>query len=202
MWNSQTRLHYDPCTVAVDTSQAQQSGMYKAGTPGYRWCESDQNYQATLTEPMHWQKQYFSACRVDNDTDLSRAPLTDQRYINQLFTRPYAGTGYQGAGSNTWNHKNTESRLIMGEDTRGGPRRACDVLAGVSINAHPWQSLPEFGNPQREQHIIEPWTRGGEPTRDYVRRVNYNKRLANQQTSLYVNRAGNANNQPNGRPHI
>ena len=57
--------------------------------------------------------------------------------------------------------------------------------------------LPCYGNPQRVEHIVEPpvriggWIRGGEPTRDIVRKINYNKhipKLKNNQLLHKINK--------------
>jgi len=134
---------------------------------------------------MHYQKVYRNGCKVDHESELTFSQLTDPRLIHQLFSRPYLGA-YMGAGQNTANYKNTESELIHGLDTRGGPRKACDVLAGVSIDR--FECLPEYGNPQRVQHVVEPWIRGGDNTRDHVRRVNYALRLKNAKNNTVINR--------------
>ena len=175
-WNQLTRLDQDVCAQTLEEKQSQLPGVYQVGNPGYRWCEPNENYVKYMSEPFHQYKQYRSACRTDDDSTLRYAPLTDQRYIHQLFTRPYLGS-YMGAGQNTACHKDTETQLLYGNATRVYPRKACDVLAGVSIDR--FECLPEYGNPQRVQHIVEPWVRGGEHTRDYVRRINYERQCEN-----------------------
>jgi len=91
-----------------------------------------------------------------------------------------------GAGQASLGNKDIESELYHGLDTRGGPRKACDVLSGVSIDR--FECLPEYGNPQRVQHVVEPWIRGGDNTRDHVRRVNYERRLKNSKNSKVINK--------------
>lgn len=172
-WNDQTRLRYDSETRKVYDNESKGPGMYSLGTPGLRGCESQNTYAQHMQEPLHWQKQYRSPCYVDQDSVLRHSSLTDRRFIHQLMTRPYLGVPYMGAGQNTSNYKDVESSLIQGLDTRGGPRKACDVLSGVSVDR--FECLPEYGNPQRVQHVVEPWIRGGANTRDYVRRVKYRK---------------------------
>jgi hypothetical protein len=139
-----------------------------------------------MSEPAHQYKQYRNACFVDKDSDLRFAALTDKRYIHQLYTRPYHGS-YMGAGQNTANHKPLETQLLQGIDTRGYVRKACDVSAGVSIDR--FECLPEFGNPQRVQHVVEPWVRGGDHTRDYVRRINYEKQCMNRKNNKLINKS-------------
>ena len=184
-WNDQTRLMYDSCARFTYDQQSRGSGRYMTGEPGWRWCETEKQYSRNMCEPFHYQKVYRNGCKVENESDLIHAPLTDPRVINQVFTRPYLGS-YMGAGQNTSDYKDVESELIHGLDTRGGPRKACDVLAGVSIDR--FHCLPEYGNPQRVQHVVEPWVRGGDNTRDYVRRINYELRLKNAKNNKVIHR--------------
>ena len=86
---------------------------------------------------------------------------------------------------NTENNKKLETELMSGLDTRSRTRRSCDVLSGVTIDR--FQCLPEYGNPQRVQHVMEPWIRGGDNTRDYVRRINYESKLKNRKVSKIAN---------------
>lgn len=183
-WHKLTRLNQDICAQTLDQKQSQLPGLYKIQTPGFRWCESEKNYSMLMSEPTHYYKQYRNGCTVNTDSELRYAPLTDKRYIHQLFTRPYLGS-FQGAGQRSMNNKDVETELIYGLDTRGVPRKACDVLAGVSIDRF-W-CLPDYGNPQRVQHVIEPWVRGGDHTRDYVRRVNYEKQCLNRKNNRLIN---------------
>ena len=183
-WNGLTRLNHDICAQTLDENQSQQPGLYRVQTPGYRWCESSNNYSMLMSEPAHQYKQYRNGCTIDKDSNLRYSSLTDKRYIHQLFTRPYLGS-FQGAGQRSLDNKNLESELIYGLDTRGVPRKACDVTAGVSIDRF-W-CLPDYGNPQRVQHVVEPWIRGGDHTRDYVRRVNYEKQCLNRKNNELIN---------------
>lgn len=184
-WNDQTRLRYDPCARRTYDKESMGPGNYQTDAPGYRWCERQSSYANHMCEPIHQQKQYRSGCHIDKDSELRYAELTDKRYIHQLWARPYLGA-YMGAGQRSLSNKDVESELIMGLDTRGGPRKACDVLAGVSIDR--FECLPEYGNPQRVQHVVEPWIRGGDNTRDYVRRVNYEAKMRNKKTSEIANK--------------
>lgn len=182
-WNDQTRLRYDPCARHTYDEQSKGTGQYTTGEPGWRWCETEAEYARNMCEPLHYQKVYRNACNVNDETALWHAPLTDPRIIHQIYTRPYLGA-YMGAGQNNSNNKDTESELIHGLDTRGGPRKACDALAGVSIDR--FECLPEYGNPQRVQHVVEPWIRGGDNTRDHVRRVNYELRMKNAKNNKVI----------------
>lgn len=169
-WNDMTRLSYDACARHIYDKQSGNVGKYYRHTPGYRVCETAQQYVDPLINLAHYQKVYPSTCRIDDETELQHALLTDQRYKNQLFVRPYMGA-YMGAGQGTFN-KQKENELHYGVGARVS--KSCN-LPGVSIDR--FECLPEFGNPQRVQHVVEPWIRGGDNTRDYVRRINYQAML-------------------------
>jgi hypothetical protein len=183
-WDDQSRLRYDPGARAQFDRQSASPLEYITDNTGYRWCQTPGAYATMNSAPMHFPKQYRNACTVSEETPLIHSNITNPRLKKQLLTRPYLGA-YLGAGQSTSNQKDLETELIYGLDTRGGPRRACDVLSGVSINR--FECLPEFGNPQRVKHIVPVWIRGGDNTRDYVRRVNYEAKMKNCRTSNLLN---------------
>ena len=183
-WDDQSRLKYDPCARAQYDRESMSPINYFTDPTGYRWCQPGNQYAQAVQEITHYPKVYRNGCSVNAETQLYHASLTNQRNINQLLHRPYLGA-YIGAGQNTSNNKDIESELINGLDTRGGPRRACDVLSGVSIDR--FECLPEYGNPQRVQHIVPTWIRGGDNTRDYVRRVNYEAKMLNRRNNQIIN---------------
>jgi len=175
-WDDFTRLSYDPCARTTHDTQSKSVGTYVREVPGYRWCETNTQYINNMSDAGHYQKVYNNSCYIDTDSKL-RGSLTDPKLKHQLLTRPYRGS-YMGAGQRSLDDMNTESELIYGLDTRSASRKACDVLSGVTINR--FEYLPTHGNPQRVEHIIPQWVRGGDNTRDYVRRVNYEKRCKNK----------------------
>ena len=183
-WNQITRIRQDSCTQTTSEKQSQEPSKYKTLPLGYRWCESGKSYSHLMSEPAHQQKQYFNGCNVNRDSQTRNVPATNLKYIHQLYTRPYLGA-YKGAGMNTSVNKELETKLVTGHDTRGKTRRSCDGLSGVSIDR--FHCLPEYGNPQRVQHIVEPWIRGGDNTRDYVRKLNYEAKMKNKKVSKFVN---------------
>ena len=184
-WNQLTRLSQDICAQTLEEKQSQLPGLNRVQTPGYRWCESSNNYAHLMSEPAHYYKVYRNGCTVDNDSSLRYGTLTDMRYIHQLYTRPYLGS-FMGAGQNTADFKPLETQLLQGLDTRGYVQKACDVSAGVSIDR--FECLPEYGNPQRVQHVVEPWVRGGDHTRDYVRRIDYERQCYNRRNNKLINK--------------
>ncbi|MEO0236700.1 MAG: hypothetical protein ABIN35_00510 [candidate division WOR-3 bacterium] len=119
---------------------------------------------------------------TDQETYLIHSKPTNLRYINQLMTRPYLGC-YCGVGTASMDNKDLESFLQQG--ILSNPRiKACQSVTMKEINR--FIPLPEYGNPQRVEHIIPPpphlggWVRGGAHTRDLVRRVDHLRRCQNQ----------------------
>ena len=96
-----------------------------------------------------------------------------------------------GAGQPSLGCKDTESALQQGLLTNLR-QKPCEVTRGTTF--YRFVPLQEFGNPQRVQHILPPdpelggWDRSGLPTRDLVRRVDYQKRCFNRVNGDYVNK--------------
>jgi hypothetical protein len=192
-WNYEGRVGRDCCAVTLEEKESQRPGFYQLSgfDPD---CQNAGNYANKMSEIMHFQKQYRNPyCYVDNETDLTRSELSNLREINQLFTRPYIGW-YMGAGTRSLGNKDVESALQQGMLTNLR-EKPCEVTRGSTF--YRYQCLPEFGNPQRVQHVVEPpvevggWIRGGDNTRDHVRRVDYQRRCLNRRNELAVHKVPN-----------
>lgn len=189
IWNQITRVGEDLCTQAIDEMQSQLPGYYYTNN-FFRWCESQEQYANLMAEPAQFYKPYRNACRVDTDSVLRYADLTNKGEIYQLFTKPYATVPYMGAGQRSLSNKELESQLQQGHTAT--IYKPCEPTSGVTYNR--FQCLPDFGNPQMNDpvtglsRVIEPWVRGGEVTRDYVRRVNYEKHCLNRLNNNEINR--------------
>lgn len=180
-WDDQTRLSGDRCAVAARDKVSTDIKDYRLETAGLRSCETQSQYAVHMSEPAHYQAVYHSPCYVVAESELLHAPLTNPRVKNQLFQRPYLGA-YSGAGQRSLQNTDLESGLIYGNSTR--TQKPCGDISEASIDR--FQCLPEYGNPQRVQHIVEPWIRGGDATRDYVRRVNYEAHCLNSKNGDIV----------------
>jgi hypothetical protein len=67
---------------------------------------------------------------------------------------------------------NIDSRLKNGDDT--SDIKACDIVSEKSFIPYTFYDLkPCVKEVQNPKHIVEPWKRGGEATRDYVRDNEY-----------------------------
>lgn len=180
-WYGMTRLHDDPKAIAAYEDESRGTGKYLISTPGLNWHESSADYARALGQPVHQRKQYRNGNLIDTDSRMRMSPHTNGRYIHQLEAR--TTLPYKAAGRPSLTNKDLESELIMGVKTRSDSRAY--TLSGVTIDR--FHYLPEHGNPQRVQHVIPQWIRGGDNTRDHVRRVNYQSVLKNKEASKAAN---------------
>lgn len=181
-WDHLGHLRQDTDTVTYEEKESQRPGQYQLS----EYDPSHQNvtdYTNRMKEPTHYQKTYANSFSyVDDESYLWLSELNNLRYRNQLYTRPYAGF-YCGPGQPSLDQKDLESTLQQGLLTNLR-QKPCEASRGKSM--YRFTHLPEFGNPQREEHVVVPpehlggWIRGGAPTRDYVRRIDYQRRCANQ----------------------
>ena len=80
--------------------------------------------------------------------------------------------------------------------------KQCGRTGGKDITSYAMNYLPCFGNPQRVEHVVEPspdiggWIRGGDNTRDLVRRINYKNRCLNQKNTEILKRRHPYNTPP------
>jgi hypothetical protein len=179
-WDSLTRIGQDKGFIKVDEAQSRAVGEYAADAVGTHQCETLSEYTSYVQQPGHMYKQFRSACRVDGETQLRNSELTNPRLLHSLATRPYNGS-FRGPGTRPDETLiDKETSLIFSADSREGLR---NVRTSLSADAAPWWILPLYGHPQRERHIIPPagWVRGGQNTRDDVRRVDYEKLLKSKQ---------------------
>ena len=116
---------------------------------------------------------YTSGCVVDVDTELRVNPqMTHDKGKMQLCARPFGGGPNLNKGGFI---PNIESRLRDSDDT--SDIKACDIVSEKSFIPYSWYHLkPCVASVQNPDHIVEPWTRGGEITRDYVRQNSYLER--------------------------
>ena len=183
-WNKLTSLRQDVCAQTLEENQSQMPGIYSTKNHYLdRWCEGPVKYANMMSEPMHWQKDYRNACSVDADSHLRYSDLTNMRYINQLSTRPYVGNPAMQAGNRSLCNKDLETQLLTGYTAT--TFKSTEPTSGVTIDR--FECLPEFGNPQRVQHTVEPWVRGGDQTRDYVRRVDWERYCMNKGNNKAIN---------------
>ena len=129
-WNQITNVREDPCSRQVSETQSQLPNNYVTNN-FFRPCQSQQQYAATMSEPFHQSAVYQpDNCHIPIDSQLRYAPLTNQGEIHQLFTRPYTGTPYMGAGTNSNCSRDLESRLIYSDSTQNKDK-ACNSSSRI-----------------------------------------------------------------------
>ena len=160
-----TRLKEDICYNNLRTLQSTNVGQKVLETPGFKHKQLINDYAGELSDVAHYPKQYRSANNAEIETKLQHSALTKHKQNQQLFSRPYLGS-YMGPGTNTDNNKNLETDLLCGSVARV---QKSNNLAGITIDRFDY--LPVCCFPQRDTNIImDGMVRGGEATRDFVRR--------------------------------
>ena len=177
------RLNDDNCEKLFTTKQSESPGIYHLTQ--YRDCQCGvpQVVETAVENPLiQFRDGYgISECYMDEDSGLRVGQTRKNPKVpNQLFTRPYPTVPFMGRGSGD---SFVESQLRVGEDTL--VRKQCNTLAGVNIpNVDP-NHMPMIdhlkNNIQNPVHIIphdalEGWVRGGAPSRQIVRDIEYLER--------------------------
>ena len=65
-------------------------------------------------------------------------------------------------------------------------KKSCESYIGKDMTDYRFNYLPSCGNPQKVKHVVEPWVRGGEHTRDYVRRVDFVRKCLNKKNNKII----------------
>jgi len=166
--NEMTRTKDDHCARELHDHQSSAPGSYMLATYGQRPCRSNIEFQ-TLEDPTQFPRPLpGGGCNVRQENQL-RSELTNPRLIHQHQTRTFLGS-YRGAGQQGLG----EELSLVQSDLRVGQFQTkanfCNPAREANIQEYNLEYLPKFGNPQRVDRVVEPWTRGGEPTRDFARR--------------------------------
>jgi hypothetical protein len=167
-FRAKTRTFDDPCYVATRERQSRDTGTYQQ-TNFFRKCNEPVWNDCNLNNLQVYPKVHgFDQCNTNTDSALRYAPLTNLKNVQQLYTRPYKGS-YRGAGSATRDNLDIESHLYQGQYRP--TLKSCEPTSEVYIDR--WEYLPAAISPTKIEHTIEPWTRGGQLTRELVRQLNF-----------------------------
>ena len=160
-----TRLSDDKCYIDLKTYQSSNIGQKILETPGFKPTQQINQYAHELHDIAHYPKQYRNADKSNIETKLFHSDITQYKQHKQLFARPYYGQ-YKGPGQPNSDNKNIESLLYQGNRTKISKS---NNLAGVTIDRFSY--LPVCFFPQKVENIImNGIVRGGDATRDFVRR--------------------------------
>lgn len=115
-------------------------------------------------------------CVVDNYSALRNDPaqMTRDRCRTQLFARMFAGCPNLKPGVGD---PDTEMPLLQGTDSGAldGVQFPCKK-AIMEITTNPFMPMLEcVKEVQKQEHIVEPWIRGGDDTRSFVKRQEFLK---------------------------
>lgn len=177
----QNNLMYDKGTQLIDTQQQLGPGRYELDNMYGCNCLLPEARDLQLSQPaINFSAGYGSigehGCIVDTNSELRYGLLTDKNYINQLPSKYNAG--FFGKGKY---NPNVESVIQGGNLTSFGDK-ACNVLSGVTIPNYFLPMIPRLSKEvQNPIHIIpednsEGWVRGGVPSRDVYKLMDYNQR--------------------------
>jgi len=180
----QNHLMYDKGTTEIEDQQRMGQGRYDLDNMYGCECGLTNARDLQLSQPaINFSAGYGSigeaGCLIDTNTDLRDDILTNKNLINQLPQRYNAG--YFGRGAF---NVDTES-VIQGSDLTSFGGKACNVLAGVSIPNFYTPMIPRLSKEvQNPIHLIpednsKGWVRGGIPSRDVYKKLDYNKRCNN-----------------------
>jgi hypothetical protein len=169
-WRRKTKLKDDYCSIDVQERQSMDPHDYQTNN-FFRQCNEPILSSKMVNQTMTNVKVYGNThqCEVDDDSDLRYASLTNLHNIQQLFTRPYAGS-FHGAGQSSGAHlKDVESSLMQSQYNPSF--KSIENTQEHYIDRFDY--LPQTGYPQKVEHIVPVWTRGGVLSRELVRSISY-----------------------------
>ena len=178
---NQTNLRYDQGTTTIDNEQRLGPGRRELDDTYGCECGLESARDLQLSQPaINFNGGCGSVgefgCLIDRNTALRDGTITNKNYIHQLPQKYNAG--FFGKGKFD---PNVESVIQGGNLTSFGDR-ACNVLSGVTIPNYFLPMIPRLSNEvQNPIHIIpednsEGWVRGGIPSRDVYKLMDYNMR--------------------------
>lgn len=174
-----SRLGEDKCYLTTRENQSIKPGDYQISNFHDCKCEAPFTEDLSLQQPSVFYRDGYgwtsnNGCNVDNDSKLRNARnLTNYRYVQQLFERPYTTVPYMGRGVGD---VCVESELRPGEDTF--QNRPCNNLAGIYIDRFDPQIPCIRDTIQNPIHLVQEdndvaWIRGGQPSRQVIRNKDY-----------------------------
>ena len=180
----QNILREDAIQLSMEMMQSQGPGYYHMDSQYATECGLKEARDVQVSQPginfkggLGWSGE--KGCLVDVDSQLreNKDRLTNKRQINQLTERLSLTTPNLNKGSFD---VDVESVIRSGDSTT--TQRPCGPLSGVTIGNYFTPLIPKLKEEiQDTDHIIpedskQDWVRGGLPTREMVRNVDYMRR--------------------------
>jgi len=189
---AKTSLNSDLCYRTEHTKQSVGPANYMLSN--FHHCDCDMNEvinTATDNPYMVFKDGYgVSECNINDSNQLRIGKVRKYpKCNNQLFERPYLTVPYMGRGSG---NSEVETKLLPGEDTN--QKRQCNTLSGITIDNYFTPLVKNLkDNVQKPNNLIqevvdENWTRGGVPSRQFVKDIDYLERCGHRiQNNDYIN---------------
>ena len=120
------------------------------------------------------------SCTIDTYSELMSDPaqLTRDKCRIQLFTRIFTGCPNLRPGVGD---PNAELDILSGSSSDdNSPFGSCKREITEEQTYHPTPMLDCIKSVQDPKHVVEPWTRGGDNTRDFIRRQEWLKQCEAQ----------------------
>jgi len=175
------KLKYDQLNADLSTAQSMKVGAHELANFIPNDCGQLKAREIQTSQPgINFNAGHEggkNGCLIDQNSNLKFEELTDKNYINQLFERLTLTTPYIRGLYDV----DVESALNPGEKT--DIKRPCNTLAGKSLLTHYYTPMIKKlrEEVQNTDHIIpedskKTWVRGGLPTRQIMRNIDYSKR--------------------------
>ena len=189
---AKTSLNSDLCYRTEHTKQSVGPANYMLSN--FYHCDCDMNdviNTATDNPYMVFKDGYgVSECNINDSNNLRIGKVRKYpKCNNQLFERPYLTVPYMGRGSG---NSEIETKLLPGEDTN--QKRQCNTLSGITIDNYFTPLVKNLkDNVQEPNNLIQEvvdknWTRGGVPSRQFVKDIDYLERCGHRiQNNDYMN---------------
>ena len=181
---NQASLRNDPSTARLEVQQSIGPGAYHLDNMNECECELKKAREIQLSQPainFSGGKGWIGeqGCLVNNDSDLRFDELTNLKYIHQLPN--LLNQGFYGRGP----HDVDVETIIQNSNITNTGEKPCNVLAGVTIPNFFTPLIPKLEKEvQDTDHIIpedsmSSWVRGGLPSRQIARNLDYIQRCDN-----------------------
>ena len=175
----QASLHNDPATANLRNQQSIGVGAYHLDNMYGCDCGLEAAREVLISQPAisfnagsGWMGE--DGCKIDNDSSLRFQDQTNKRFIQQLPNR--YNSGFFGKGS-----YDVDNETLLKDSSQTSVDKPCNVYSGVTLINQYTPMIPSLAETvQNRKHIIQEdndqsWVRGGIPTREMVRNMDYIK---------------------------
>ena len=168
LYDAGNRLKLDPCNmnaINIENSRQVNYNVFNHRSPCSDPCDRVQraSFQSRNRNLIAWDGVGQNACEVDVDSSYKNDPktMTHTKCRQQLHNRVFVAVPNLQRGAVL---PSLESRIQSGQDTTR--QRECDRIEEKSWNAF---NPGLCGDWQDPSHVVQPWTWGGDSSRDIAR---------------------------------